>query len=118
MSTALTDLDKLRDEEIERLSIIEEDLYSAAKQKWFEDNATPAEQIDFRKKRIKLSNQIAELDTIRINKIADKLEANQEALSDGIKELSDTIKGLDSSIKTLNQIGTLIGTISRILVLV
>lgn len=115
MSTSLTDLDKLRDKCVEKLSTLETELYSAVKQEWFEKNATPAEQIDFRKKRIELSNQIEKLDTIRINKIADKFEANQKALSDGIDELSATISSLDSSIKILNQIGKLIGTISRIL---
>lgn len=116
MSTSLTDLDKLRDEDIEKLSALEVDLYSSVKQKWFEDNANPVEQTDFRNKRIELSTKIAALDTIRINKIAAKLVANQEALSDGIKDLSATISNINNAIKTLNQIGTLIGIISRILV--
>ena len=114
---SLVNLDKQRDEYIEKLSALEVELYSSAKQEWFEKNATPEEQTAFRKKRIDLSNTIEELDTIKISKIADKFEANQKALSDGIEELSATISNLASSIKTLNQIGTLIGTISRILLI-
>ncbi|AFY93407.1 hypothetical protein [Chamaesiphon minutus] len=116
MSTSLTDLDKLRDEDIEKLLALEVELYSSAKQKWFEDNADLDEQTDFKNKRVELSTKIAALDTIRIKKIANKFAANQEELSDGIKKLSATIKELKNAIETLNQIGTLIGTITRILV--
>jgi hypothetical protein len=114
--TRLEDLDKLRDEKIDELWKLETELYSSKTQVWFENNATDVEQKDLIGKRVSLSNQIADLDSIRINKIADKFDANKQDLIDGINQLNATINGLTSSIATLNQIGTLIGTIAKILI--
>jgi hypothetical protein len=116
----LLELDKLRDEDIQELKELEDKLYSAANQSWFEDpkNATPEQKKDFTHKRIKLSNLSNELDTIRIEKIAAKFKKNESELKKGIDELSTTLDGISSSIDTLNQIGTLISTITRILIIV
>jgi hypothetical protein len=119
-SEQLLELDKLRDEDIQELKILEDDLYSSVNQAWFEnpDNATPEEKKDFKEKRIKLSNSINDFDTIRIEKIAKKFKINEPKLQEGIDELSTTLEGISSSIDTLNQIGTLISTITNILSLV
>jgi hypothetical protein len=116
-SKQLLDLDKLRDEDIQKLKDLEVKLYSAINQSWFEDSdkATPEQKKAFQEKRIKLSNLIEDLDTIRIKKIADKFKANESELQKGIDELSKTLKGITSSIDTLNQIGTLISTIANII---
>jgi SMC interacting uncharacterized protein involved in chromosome segregation len=118
-SEQLSELDKMRDEDIQKLKKLEDELYSSVNQAWFEDpdNATPAQKKDFKQKRIKLSNLIEDLDTIRIEKIAKKFKANESNLQEGINELSKTIKDISSSIDTLNQIGTLISTIVNILTL-
>ncbi len=119
-SEQLLDLDKLRDEDIQKLKILEDDLYSSVKQAWFEDpvKATAEQKKAFKERRIKLSNLIEDLDTIRIEKIAEKFKVNESKLQEGIDELSKTIKGISSSIDTLSQIGTLISTIAKILPLV
>jgi hypothetical protein len=113
--TRLEDLRKLRDENVDKLWKLETELYSSKIQDWFENNATPLEQKALIRKRVSLSNQIADLDSISINEIADKFDANKQDLIDGINQLNATINGLSSSIETLNQIGTLIGTIAKIL---
>ncbi|WP_310426560.1 hypothetical protein [Chamaesiphon sp. VAR_48_metabat_135_sub] len=116
----LLDLDKLRDLDIHKLKDLEDKLYSSDTQIWFEDpdKATPEQKKDFTNKRIKLSNLINDLDTIRIEKIAKKFKNNESKLQEGIDELSKTLKGISSSIETLSQIGTLISTIANILTLV
>jgi hypothetical protein len=116
----LLDLDKSRDENIQKLKDLEDELYSSVNQAWFEDsdNAIPEEKKDFTSKRIKLSNLINDLDTIRIEKIAEKFRENESKLKEGIDELSTTLGGISSSIDTLGQIGTLISTIANILIVV
>jgi SMC interacting uncharacterized protein involved in chromosome segregation len=115
----LLDLDKLRDEDIQKLKDLEDELYSSVNQVWFEDpaKATPEQKKAFKERRIKLSNLIEDLDTIRIEKIAKKFQTNESKLQEGINELSETLKGISSSIDTLTQIGTLISTITNILIL-
>lgn len=119
-SEQLLDLDKLRDEDIQKLKVLEDELYSSATQVWFENpaNATLEQRKDLKEKRIKLSNLIEDLDTIRIEKIVQKFKSNESKLLEGIKDLSKTLKGISSSIDTLSQIGKLISTIANILPLV
>jgi ectoine hydroxylase-related dioxygenase (phytanoyl-CoA dioxygenase family) len=116
----LLDLDKLRDKDIQKLKDLEDELYSSVIQAQFEDpnKATPEQKKDFTNKRIKLSNLINDFDTIRIEKIARKLKENELELKKAIDELSATLGSIFSSISTLNQISTLISTITNILVII
>jgi hypothetical protein len=113
----LLDLDKLRDEDIKKLKDLEDELYSSVNQAWFEDpvKATPEQKKDFQNKRVNLSNSIDSLDTIRIEKIAQKFKANESKLMTAIDEISTTLQGMLNSIDTLNQISTLISIIANIL---
>jgi hypothetical protein len=116
----LLDLDKLRDEDVQKLKDLEDELYSSVIQARFEDpnKATPEQKRDFTNKRIKLSNLINDFDTIRIERIARKLKENELELNKAIDELSTTLDSIFSSIATLNKISTLISTITNILVII
>jgi hypothetical protein len=116
----LLDLDKLRDEDVQKLKDLEDELYSSVIQARFEDpnKATPEQKKDFTNKRIKLSNLINDFDTIRIERIARKFKKNELELKKAIDELSITLDSIFSSIATLNQISTLISTITNILVVI
>jgi ABC-type phosphate transport system auxiliary subunit len=101
-------------EYIKTLEAIESKLYSPSSQSVFE-NASIGEQKKFRDFRLQLSNLISALITAEINNIASRLEANEAKLKQGINELSETIVELSNANMILNQISTVITTITRIL---
>ena len=110
--------DDLRNKTVEELKELERKLFSSTVQLWFENNGTIKEQDDFNTRRIQLSVKISELDTIRIEKIADELKKNNLDFQQAIKDLSTTIKSINSVIDTLSQLSTLTKIIGNIISIV
>jgi hypothetical protein len=111
----LDELDKFRDKSIEQLVELQDKFFSSTVQEFFEDSATPQEKISYKNKLIELSNLIDDLDNIRINRIADRLEGNELILKEGIAGLAVTLQNLQNTNIILKQMGDLIGTVGDIL---
>lgn len=110
--------DELRDKTVEELKELERKLFSSTVQLWFENNGTLEEQNKFNARRVELSVKISKLDTIRIEKIADKLNKNNSEFQQAINDLSTTIESIDSAIDTLSQLSTLTKIIGNIISIV